>query len=71
MAALSDSELLTATREAIDSLTTGRFQSVTINQRTFTRLQLDELWKQVGILERRIARSDKGISSVSKFTGVS
>ncbi len=65
MAALSDSALLTATREAIDALTTGRVSSYSLAGRTYTKLNLDELWGQVDRLEKRIRRASKGISSIA------
>ena len=58
--AKSDQQLLTATREAIDALTTGNVQSYSLNGQQFTRLQLPQLWEQVEVLEKRIARSSRG-----------
>lgn len=55
--ALTDAQLLTATREAIDALTTGGLSSYALNGRTYTMVDLDALWKQVSLLERRIASS--------------
>lgn len=58
--AKSDQELLTATREAIDALTTGNVQSYSLNGQQFTRLQLPQLWDQVERLEARVARASRG-----------
>lgn len=60
MAAQTDTELLAATRAAIDALTTGKVKSYTIGDRTVTYHDLSELWTQVSRLESRIARTATG-----------
>jgi len=55
--AMTDLELLTATREAIEALTVKGASSYAINGRSFTALDLDTLWCQVDRLERRVARA--------------
>lgn len=60
MAALTDAELLVATREAIDALTANPRKSFTVAGRTVVYADLAELWKQVSRLERRIASASRG-----------
>ena len=67
MAALTDTQLLTATREAIDALTAKGAAAYTINGRSYTALDLNTLWAQVNRLERRLAQTNgKGRSAVAR-----
>jgi len=67
--ALTDADLLAATRTAIDALTTGGASAYTLNGRSVTKLDLEALWRQVGILERRVAAAAGGGASVAQFGG--
>lgn len=64
---MTDAQLLAATREAIDALTTGGAKSYAIGTRQLTKLDLADLWKQVGMLENRIAFAASGGASVVRF----
>lgn len=55
----TDAELLALTREAIANLTAGA-QRYRIGGREFQAADLDKLWKQVEMLEARIARASSG-----------
>lgn len=55
--ALTDEQLLTATREAIDALVQGGASSYTLNGRTVTKVDLPALRDTVEWLESRIARA--------------
>lgn len=68
MAALTDQQLLEATREAIDALTLGGVTSYAIGNRQVTKHNLPELWAQVERLESRIRRASAGgMFGVSRF----
>jgi hypothetical protein len=58
--ALSDQALLEQTRLAIDALTTGGASAYTVAGRSVTKLDLPALWKQVEVLEARVARASSG-----------
>lgn len=64
---MTDAQLLAATREAIDALTTGGAKSYAIGARNVTKLDLADLWKQVGLLEARIDAASTGGASVVRF----
>ncbi len=66
--ALTDAQLLAATREAIDALTTGGAASYTVAGRSVTKIDLPALWRQVDILEARVERAaGGGRASVVRF----
>ena len=68
MAAMTDLELLAATREAIDALTVKGAAAYTINGRSYTALDLNTLWAQVNRLERRLAQTNgRGRAAVARF----
>jgi len=58
--AMTDAQLYAETRKAIDALTTGGVNSYSLNGRSVTKLDLDELWQQAERLELRMARAEPG-----------